>query len=108
VKRRAALVEKARAGQLSLDEISGGTFTLSNLGTFRVDQFNAVLNPPQAAILAVGRIHEAVLPFQGQAAVRWVIGLSLTCDHRVLDGAKAARFLERVMEIIEEPYTLLA
>lgn len=108
VQRRASLVEKARGGKLSLDEVSGGTFTLSNLGTFRVDLFNAVLNPPQAAILAVGRIREAVVPVQGQASVRSLIGLSLTCDHRVLDGAVGARFLERVIEMIEDPYALFA
>lgn len=103
---RAELAEKARAGQLELDDLTGGTFTLSNLGTFRVDRFNAILNPPQAAILAVGRIHEAVVPHDGQAAIRPVIELSLTCDHRVLDGAAGARFLTRVIELIEEPFSL--
>jgi pyruvate dehydrogenase E2 component (dihydrolipoamide acetyltransferase) len=103
---RAELTEKARAGQLELDDLSGGTFTLSNLGTFRVDTFNAILNPPQAAILAVGRIHEAVIPHEGQATIRPVIEVSLTCDHRVLDGAAGARFLTRVIELIEEPFSL--
>lgn len=103
---RTELTEKARAGQLELDDLSGGTFTLSNLGTFRVDKFNAILNPPQAAILAVGRIHEVVVPHDHQAAIHPVIELSLTCDHRVLDGAAGARFLTRVIELIEEPFSL--
>jgi pyruvate dehydrogenase E2 component (dihydrolipoamide acetyltransferase) len=102
---RSGLTEKARAGSLSLDDLAGGTFTLSNLGAFRVDTFNAVLNPPQAAILAVGQIHDKVVPHEGQPAIRPVIGLSLTCDHRVLDGAAGARFLTRLVELIEEPYS---
>jgi pyruvate dehydrogenase E2 component (dihydrolipoamide acetyltransferase) len=103
---RASLTEKARLGSLSLDDLAGGTFTLSNLGAFRVDTFNAILNPPQAAILAVGRIHDKVVPYEGQPAIRQVIGLSLTCDHRILDGAAGARFLTRLVELIEEPYSL--
>lgn len=102
---RTALTEKARASKLDLDDLAGGTFTLSNLGTFRVDSFNAVLNPPQAAILAVGRIHDKVVPYQGQPAIRPVVGLSLTCDHRVIDGAAGARFLTRLVELVEEPYS---
>lgn len=103
---RAGLTEKAHSGKLSLDDLANGTFTLSNLGTYRVDMFNAILNPPQAAILAVGRIREKVLPHEGQPAIRPMIGLSLTCDHRVLDGATGAKFLSRIVEFIEEPYSL--
>jgi len=106
--RRAGLVETARAGKLGPDDLAAGTFTLSNLGGFRVDTFNAVLNPPQAAILAVGRIHEKVIPVAGQAVIQPIIGLSLTCDHRVIDGATGARFLDRLVELIEEPYTMFA
>ena len=102
---RSELTEKARAGLISLDDLAGGTFTLSNLGAFRVETFNAVLNPPQAAILSVGRIHDKVVPHEGQPAIRPVIGLSLTCDHRVLDGATGARFLTQLVELIEEPYS---
>jgi len=102
---RSELTEKARAGSLNIDDLAGGTFTLSNLGAFRVDTFNAVLNPPQAAILAIGRIHDKIVPHEGQPAIRPVIGLSLTCDHRVLDGAAGARFLTRLVELIEEPYS---
>jgi pyruvate dehydrogenase E2 component (dihydrolipoamide acetyltransferase) len=105
---RAELVEKARTGKLGPDDLAAGTFTLSNLGAYRVDTFNAVLNPPQAAILAVGRIHEKVIPVAGQAVIQPVMGLSLTCDHRVIDGATGARFLDQLVELIEEPYTLFA
>jgi pyruvate dehydrogenase E2 component (dihydrolipoamide acetyltransferase) len=105
---RAQLVEKARAGTLSVDDLSGGTFTLTNLGMFRVDAFQAILNPPQSAILAVGRIVERPAVVDGQLVAHPAAVLSLSCDHRVLDGALAAQFLGRVVELIEEPYGLLA
>jgi pyruvate dehydrogenase E2 component (dihydrolipoamide acetyltransferase) len=105
---RAQLVEKARTGTLSVDDLSGGTFTLTNLGMFRVDTFQAILNPPQSVILAVGRIVERPAVVDGQLVARAAAVLSLSCDHRVLDGALAAQFLGRVVELIEEPYGLLA
>jgi pyruvate dehydrogenase E2 component (dihydrolipoamide acetyltransferase) len=105
---RAQLVEKARTGTLSVDDLSGGTFTLTNLGMFRVDTFQAILNPPQSAILAVGRIVERPAVVDGQLVARAAAVLSLSCDHRVLDGALAAQFLGRVVELVEEPYGLLA
>ncbi len=104
---RARLVERARAGKLAADELSGGTFTLTNLGMFPVDTFQAILNPPQSAILAVGRIAERPVVVDGQLAVSSTALLSLSCDHRVLDGALAAQFLGRVVELVEEPYGLL-
>ncbi len=104
--KRAELVEKAHSGKLMLEDLEYGTFTLSNLGNSRVDMFNAVLNPPQAAILAVGRIHDKVIAYNDQPAIRPVIMFSLTCDHRVLDGAAGARFLTSLVEMIEEPLTL--
>ena len=105
---RAQLVEKAHAGTLSVDDLAGGTFTLTNLGMFRVDAFQAILNPPQSAILAVGRIAERPAVVGGQLVARPTAVLSLSCDHRVLDGALAAQFLGRVVKLIEEPYGLLA
>jgi pyruvate dehydrogenase E2 component (dihydrolipoamide acetyltransferase) len=90
---RQRLVERARAGRLSLEDLSGGTFTISNLGAFGVDFFQAIVNPPQAAILAVGRIIQRVVVVNDQPAVRPTMTLSLSCDHRVIDGACAARFL---------------
>jgi len=105
---RAQLVEKAHTGTLSVDDLSGGTFTLTNLGMFRVDAFQAILNPPQSAILAVGRIVERPAVVGGHLVARPTAVLSLSCDHRVLDGALAAQFLGHVVKLIEEPYGLLA
>jgi pyruvate dehydrogenase E2 component (dihydrolipoamide acetyltransferase) len=105
---RAALVERARTAKLRLDDISGGTFTISNLGMYGVDAFNAVINPPQAAILAVGRIADRVIPVNGVPAVAPVMVLSASFDHRVVDGARGAQFLEYLAELIEEPLALLS
>jgi pyruvate dehydrogenase E2 component (dihydrolipoamide acetyltransferase) len=105
---RSALVERSRTGKLSPGDLTGGTFTLTNLGMYRVDSFQAILNPPQSAILAVGRIAERPVAIGGQLAVRRTVVLSLSCDHRVLDGVLGAQFLGRVAELIEEPYELLA
>src|SRR5579883_639803 len=104
---RAELAEKAQAGKLRLPDISNGTFTISNLGMYGVDAFNAVINTPQAAILAVGRIAERVVPVHGQPAVQPMMTLTLTCDHRATDGARAAQFLDGVATLIEEPLGLL-
>lgn len=101
--RRGELVTRAQAGKLSLDDLSGGTFTISNLGMYGVDAFNAIVNPPQAAILAVGRIADRVVPVDGQPAVQPMITLSLSCDHRVVDGAHGAQFLQTLAELVETP-----
>jgi pyruvate dehydrogenase E2 component (dihydrolipoamide acetyltransferase) len=105
--RRAELVNRARAGKLHLEDLSGGTFTLSNLGMYGVDAFNAIVNPPQAAILAVSRIADRVVPVNGQPAVQPMLTLSLSCDHRVVDGARGAEFLQALADLIEEPLQLL-
>jgi pyruvate dehydrogenase E2 component (dihydrolipoamide acetyltransferase) len=107
-RRRADLVTRAQAGKLTLAELEGGTFTLTNLGMFGVDQFQAILNPSQAAILAVGRVKERPVAHEGAVVVRPTVHLTLSVDHRLLDGAQAARFLERIARYIEEPYLLLA
>jgi pyruvate dehydrogenase E2 component (dihydrolipoamide acetyltransferase) len=106
--RRQAFVERANAGALTLDDISGGTFTLTNLGMYNVDAFNAIINPPQAAILAVGRIADRVVAVDGQPVVRPTVMLSLSCDHRVVDGARGALFLDELVNLIGEPWGLLA
>lgn len=106
--RRAEVVARAQAGKLRLEDVQGGTFTLSNLGMYGVDAFNAIVNPPQAAILAVGRIAERVVAVNGQVSVQPMMMLTLSCDHRVLDGARGAQFLGMVAELIEEPLELLA
>jgi pyruvate dehydrogenase E2 component (dihydrolipoamide acetyltransferase) len=105
---RTDLVERARAGTLRPEDLAGGTFTLTNLGMYRVDTFQAILNPPQSAILAVGRIIDRAVVLNGQLAARPTALLTLTCDHRVLDGAIAAAFLGELAELCEEPMALLA
>ncbi len=104
---RQGLVERAKAGRLRLDDLQGSTFTLSNLGMYGVDAFNAIINPPEAAILAVGRIADRVVPVAGKPEVRPMLTLTLSCDHRVIDGARGAEFLESVAALIEEPLGLL-
>jgi pyruvate dehydrogenase E2 component (dihydrolipoamide acetyltransferase) len=104
---RADLVARAQAGKLSVDELQGGTFTISNLGMFGIDQFSAIINPPQAAILAVGRIADRVVPVDGKPKVRPMLTLNLSSDHRVVDGARAARFLDHLAQLIEDPMRLL-
>jgi len=106
-KRRSEIVARAKAGKLSLEDLSGGTFTISNLGMYGVDAFNAIINPPQAAILAVSRIADRVVAVNGQPAVQPMMTLSLSCDHRVVDGARGAEFLQALADLIEEPLQLL-
>ncbi|HVB52933.1 MAG TPA: dihydrolipoamide acetyltransferase family protein [Candidatus Acidoferrales bacterium] len=108
VQARARLVEKARAGRLQPSDLEGGTFTISNLGMYGVDSFHAVLNGSQAGILAVGRIVDAVVAVEGRIELRPRIALSLSCDHRLVDGARAARFLETLAALVEEPLALFA
>jgi pyruvate dehydrogenase E2 component (dihydrolipoamide acetyltransferase) len=105
--RRAELVEAARSGKLAPGDVQGGTFTISNLGMYGVDAFLAVVNAPQAAILAVGRMVERVLPVDGAPAVRPAMTLSISFDHRVVDGARGARFVDTVAGLIEDPAGLV-
>jgi pyruvate dehydrogenase E2 component (dihydrolipoamide acetyltransferase) len=105
--RRAHLVEAAREGRLAPADVQGGTFTVSNLGMYGVDAFLAVVNAPQAAILAVGRIADRVVAADGAPAVRPVMTLSLSFDHRVVDGARGARFLDTLAALVEEPAGLV-
>jgi pyruvate dehydrogenase E2 component (dihydrolipoamide acetyltransferase) len=98
-----ALAERARRRQLTTEQMQDGVFTVSSLGAFRVDAFTPILNPPQTAILGVGRIHEAPVVKDGGLAVGNVVSLSLTFDHRVIDGAPAAAFLTTLCEAIERP-----
>ncbi|WP_376796584.1 2-oxo acid dehydrogenase subunit E2 [Thermogemmatispora sp.] len=105
---RRELVERARSRRLRPQDLQGGTFTISNLGMYGVDAFNAIINAPQAAILAVGRVSERVIAVEGQPAVAPTMLLSLSCDHRVLDGARAAQFLATLVALLEEPLGLLA
>ncbi len=104
---RRELTERARAGRLRPADISGGTFTLSNLGMYKVDAFSAIITPPQAAILAVGTIFERVVPVEGKPGVRPMMTMTLSSDHRVVDGARAAEFLSDLADAIREPEKLL-
>jgi pyruvate dehydrogenase E2 component (dihydrolipoamide acetyltransferase) len=106
--RRRDLVDRATTGKLTPTDVAGGTFTITNLGMYGVDGFNAIVNPPQAAILAVGRIADRVVAVDGQPAVRPTMMLTLSCDHRVVDGARAAQFLDELATLVEEPWGLLA
>ncbi len=100
---RAELVDRARSGKLQQGDLDGGTFTISNLGMFGIERFIAVLNPPQAAILAVGSTEEKPVVVDGEIVVRQRMELTLTCDHRAIDGATGAQFLGDVKAFLEEP-----
>jgi pyruvate dehydrogenase E2 component (dihydrolipoamide acetyltransferase) len=101
------MVDRARAGRSLPDDLSGGSFTLTNLGMYEIDAFTPVINLPEAAILGVGRIAPKVVPHNGQPAIRQMLTLSLVFDHRLVDGAPAARFLQRIKQMVENPYLLL-
>ena len=105
--RRADLAARAPAGKLRPADIHGGTFTISNLGMYGVDAFDAIIAPPQAAILAVGRIADRVVAVNGQPVVQPTMVLTLSCDHRALDGARGAQFVGALADLIEEPLALL-
>ena len=105
---RRELAERARANKLRPADLAGGTFTISNLGMFEVDAFTAIITPPQAAILAVGRIADRVVAVDGHPAVRPMMTLTLSSDHRVVDGARAAEFLRDVAKAIANPQAYLA
>ncbi|GED71925.1 dihydrolipoamide acetyltransferase component of pyruvate dehydrogenase complex [Brevibacillus reuszeri] len=98
----------ARDGRLLPDDMRGGTFTISNLGMYAIDVFTPIINQPESAILGVGRIHEKPVGVNGQIVLRPMMSLSLSFDHRVMDGAPAAAFLQEIKELLESPYHLLA
>ena len=100
---RGEIVQRTREGKLGQEDLEGGTFTISNLGMYGVDVFTAVLNPPQAAILAVGAIEEKPVVEEGELVARPLMAMTLTCDHRAVDGAKAAEFLRELKTLLEEP-----
>jgi pyruvate dehydrogenase E2 component (dihydrolipoamide acetyltransferase) len=101
------LIGKVREGQITPPEVSGGTFTVSNLGMYGIDNFSAIINPPQAALLTVGALKKRAIPDErGRVAVRDMMNLTLVCDHRILYGADGAEFLARVRELLESPLSL--
>jgi pyruvate dehydrogenase E2 component (dihydrolipoamide acetyltransferase) len=102
------LAADARSGRLTYDDTQNGTFTVTNLGGYgSVDFFTPIINPPQAAILGVGRIRETAAPVNGELGIRPVIALSLTYDHRILDGAAAAAFMKDLTDLIDRPFRAL-
>lgn len=101
------LIEKARVGNLATAEITGGTFTITNLGAFGIDVFNPIITPGQSAILGVCRIADKPVVVDGQVVVRSMMNLCLSFDHRVMDGAPAAQFLKKIKDLLESPYQLL-
>ena len=101
------LAQGARDGSLSVDEVTGSTFTITNLGAYGIDGFTPIINSPEAAIMGVGRIVERVVVHDDQIARRKIMVLSLTIDHRLIDGATGAEFMRSLKEMIENPYPLL-
>jgi len=101
------LAERARSGKLRAQELSGATFSISNLGMFDVEEFSAIINPPEGAILAVGSVLEKPVVEEGQVRVGRRMKMTISCDHRVMDGAMGARFLQDVKRLLEEPLRLL-
>ena len=102
------LIGRARAGRLAADELGGGTFTVSNLGMFGIDQFTAVINPPEAAILAVGAAQAEPVAVDGGVEVHRRMRLTLSIDHRALDGATGAAFLQQLKGVLEQPLRIVA
>jgi pyruvate dehydrogenase E2 component (dihydrolipoyllysine-residue acetyltransferase) len=100
---RKDLTERARANKLRPADLAGGTFTISNLGMYNVDAFSAIIIPPQAAILAIGSIADRVVPFEGKPAIRPMFTLTLSADHRVIDGARAALFMDELVQAMLAP-----
>ena len=100
---RRDLTERARGGKLKPSDVANGTFSITNLGMYNIDAFSAIIAPPQAAILAVGRISDRVVAVNGQPAVRPMVTLTLSSDHRVVDGAQAALFLNDLAEAMGTP-----
>ena len=100
-RQRADLVGRAQSRKLKPADLAGGTFTLTNLGMYGVDGFNAIVNTPQAAILALGRITDRVVPVDGEPAVRPMLTMTLSCDHRLVDGLRGAQFLDALAKLVE-------
>jgi len=102
-----ALIEKVRDNKITPPEVSGGTFTISNLGMYGIERFTAIINPPQAALLTVGALEKKpAVDDRGRVVARDQLTLTLVCDHRILYGADGAQFLARVRELLEQPLAL--
>ena len=99
-----SVIKKTLDGSASWDELTGGSFSITNLGAFEIDAFSPIINPPECAILGIGRIHPKPVVVDGQIVVREMMALSISFDHRLVDGAPAARFLQRVKQFVEQPF----
>src|ERR1044071_537642 len=106
--RSADLVDRARAQKLKQDEMTGATFTVSNLGTYGVREFSAIINPPEVGILAIGGAEKRAVVRNDQLVARTMMTLTLSADHRAVDGATAAEFLSTLLQLLEEPGLMLA
>ena len=106
-KKRDELVKKAREGKLLPSDYEGGTFTISNLGMFEIDNFSAIVNPPQSAILAIGRIKQKPVIIDGNIGIRSMLQVTASFDHRCIDGALGAKFLQKVKEYLEDPKEIM-
>jgi pyruvate dehydrogenase E2 component (dihydrolipoamide acetyltransferase) len=104
---RVDVIERANENRLTPDDMSRGTFTISNLGMFGIDSFNAIINPPQAAILAVGRITKQAVVVEDTLQIQPTMWMTLSVDHRAVDGVGAARFLQYLVRFLEDPYKML-
>ena len=101
------IVDKARNNKLTTEDMEGGSFTISNLGMYDIEEFTAIINSPEVAILAVGKIEEKPIVKNSQVIPQWMMTVTLSCDHRVIDGVTAARFLEKLKAILENPLMLI-
>lgn len=104
---RKEIVDRADRKKLTLDDLTGGTFTISNLGRFDIDSFTSIINPPEAAILSVAKMKEKPVVIKGEIAIRPVVYIGLSADHRVVDGAMAAEFLQELRRILESPFQII-
>ena len=102
-----ALITKARNNKLAPADLEGGTFTVSNLGMMDTSQFVAVINPPQAAILAIAATHKQFVPVDGQPVIRDMMTVTMSADHRIISGATVANFLQEVKQLLQNPYSVL-
>lgn len=107
VREVSVLSQRARDGRLTTDDVTGGTFTITYLGMYGVERFTPPVNVPQCAALGIGQLAPQPMMINGELAVRHVVSLSLTFDHRAVDGGPAARFLQHVVQLVEDPYLLL-
>jgi pyruvate dehydrogenase E2 component (dihydrolipoamide acetyltransferase) len=101
------LAKRARERKLKPEEFSGSTFSVSNLGMFGIDQFTAIINPPEAAIIAIGSSEDKLVVIDGEPVVRKRIRLTMSCDHRIIDGAVGAKFLQTLRRLVENPLMLV-